>query len=251
MSHEFSFTSLELVFKNVLVLFRFVETNSAGRVLTYGPWLKALRLPAARAAPRAHWPRTPSGKAFPWHRVIGVSAAKSSSASLTASLQEKLLGSERYNPRVPRGSETPPWKPPVKSMLKHKTRKKVFRSEPLLVRPLLRTRRQLRYAIPLSTAPSVVGATIMPIHPSSWRSLVKRLRRRRSRARVQLQRRRMQVLCLSGPTAHEKTTTVSLEGLRDPMGRVSVCGLDPQRESQPSSMSWRRSPIHSLPTSCA
>src|SRR6266403_48995 len=68
--------------------------------------------------------RTPSGKGIPWHRVIG-ERGKILIREPYASLQRKLLESEGVTILESRVDlKRHLWKPPVKSILKHKTRKK-------------------------------------------------------------------------------------------------------------------------------
>jgi methylated-DNA-protein-cysteine methyltransferase related protein len=105
-------------------VFRFVQRIPRGRVLTYGALAKALRLPGgARSAGRA-MAATPSGKAIPWHRVIG-ERGKILIREPYASLQRKLLESEGVTILESRVDlKRHLWKPPVKSKVKHRTRKK-------------------------------------------------------------------------------------------------------------------------------
>src|SRR5437879_10473907 len=101
-----------------------VKQSPRGRVLSYGALAKALRLPGgARSAGRA-MAATPSGKGIPWHRVIG-ERGKILIREPYASLQRKLLESEGVTILESRVDlKRHLWKPPVKSILKHKTRKK-------------------------------------------------------------------------------------------------------------------------------
>jgi len=70
---------------------------------------------------------TPSGKGIPWHRVIG-ERGKILIREPYASLQRKLLESEGVTILESRVDlKRHLWKPPVKSILKHKTRKKRIR----------------------------------------------------------------------------------------------------------------------------
>src|SRR5437899_8842102 len=105
-------------------LYGYVQHIPRGRVLTYGALAKALRLPGgARSAGRA-MSATPSGKGIPWHRVVG-ERGKILIREPYASLQRKLLASEGVailESRVDLKRHL--WKPPKKSILKHKTRKK-------------------------------------------------------------------------------------------------------------------------------
>ena len=105
-------------------VFRFVQQIPRGRVLTYGALAKALRLPGgARSAGRA-MAATPSGKGIPWHRVVG-ERGKILIREPYASLQRKLLASEGIailESRVDLKRHL--WKPPKKSVLKHRTTKK-------------------------------------------------------------------------------------------------------------------------------
>jgi len=105
-------------------VFSFVQRIPRGKVLTYGALAKALRLPGgARSAGRA-MAATPSGRGIPWHRVIG-ERGKILIREPYASLQRKLLESEGVTILESRVDlKRHLWKPPVKSMLKHKTRKK-------------------------------------------------------------------------------------------------------------------------------
>jgi len=84
---------------------------------------KALRLPAARAAPDAPWPRLLPEKAFP-----GIASSVSRQNPHPRALRflaKKLLESEGVTILESRVDlKRHLWKPPVKSMLKHKTRKK-------------------------------------------------------------------------------------------------------------------------------
>src|SRR3979411_3398289 len=74
-------------------VYQLVQQIPRGRVLTYGALAKALRLPGgARSAGRAR-AATPSGKAIPWHRVVG-ERGKILIREPYASLQKKLLESE-------------------------------------------------------------------------------------------------------------------------------------------------------------
>src|SRR6266576_6066561 len=74
-------------------VFRFVQQIPRGRVLTYGALAKALRLRGgARSAGRA-MAASPSGKAIPWHRVVGY-GGKLLIREPYASLQRRLLESE-------------------------------------------------------------------------------------------------------------------------------------------------------------
>ena len=75
------------------LVYRLVKQIPRGRVLSYGALAKALRLPGgARTAGRA-MAATPSGKAIPWHRVVG-ERGKILIREPYASLQKKLLESE-------------------------------------------------------------------------------------------------------------------------------------------------------------
>jgi len=105
-------------------VFRFVQRIPRGRVLTYGALAKALRLPGgARSAGRA-MAATPSGKGIPWHRVIG-ERGKILIREPYASLQRKLLESEGVTILESRVDlKRHLWKPPAKSKLKQRTRKK-------------------------------------------------------------------------------------------------------------------------------
>lgn len=105
-------------------VFRFVQRIPRGRVLTYGGLAKALRLPGgARSAGRA-MAATPSGKGIPWHRVIG-ERGKILIREPYASLQRKLLESEGVTIRESRVDlKRHLWKPPARSKLKHRARKK-------------------------------------------------------------------------------------------------------------------------------
>jgi methylated-DNA-protein-cysteine methyltransferase related protein len=123
MSREFSF--LGAVSKMSWdPVFRFVKQIPRGRVLTYGALAKALRLPGgARSAGRA-MAATPSGRGIPWHRVIG-ERGKILIREPYASLQRKLLESEGVTILESRVDlKRHLWKPPVKSKVKHRTRKK-------------------------------------------------------------------------------------------------------------------------------
>lgn len=74
-------------------VYKLVKQIPRGRVLTYGAVAKALRLPGgARTAGRA-MAACPSGKAIPWHRVLGA-GGKLLIREPYASLQRKLLESE-------------------------------------------------------------------------------------------------------------------------------------------------------------
>ena len=74
-------------------VYKLVKLIPRGRVLTYGAVATALRLPGgARTAGRA-MAACPSGKAIPWHRVIGA-GGKLLIREPYASLQRKLLESE-------------------------------------------------------------------------------------------------------------------------------------------------------------
>jgi len=74
-------------------VYKLVKLIPRGRVLTYGAVARALRLPGgARTAGRA-MAACPSGKAIPWHRVLGASG-KLLIREPYASLQRKLLESE-------------------------------------------------------------------------------------------------------------------------------------------------------------
>jgi len=126
MSCEFSFSSPWSLFSKMSwdSVFRFVQRIPRGRVLTYGALAKALRLRGgARSAGRA-MAATPSGKGIPWHRVIG-ERGKILIREPYASVQRKLLESEGVTILESRVDlKRHLWKPPVKSILKHKTRKK-------------------------------------------------------------------------------------------------------------------------------
>lgn len=74
-------------------VYKLVKLIPRGRVLTYGAVAKALRLPGgARTAGRA-MAACPSGKAIPWHRVLGA-GGKLLIREPYASLQRKLLETE-------------------------------------------------------------------------------------------------------------------------------------------------------------
>jgi len=74
-------------------VYAFVKQIPRGRVITYGALAKALRLRGgARSAGRA-MAASPSGKAIPWHRVVGY-GGKLLIREPYASLQRKLLESE-------------------------------------------------------------------------------------------------------------------------------------------------------------
>jgi len=74
-------------------VYKFVKQIPRGRVVTYGGLAKALRLRGgARSAGRA-MAASPSGKAIPWHRVVGY-GGKLLIREPYASLQRKLLESE-------------------------------------------------------------------------------------------------------------------------------------------------------------
>jgi methylated-DNA-protein-cysteine methyltransferase related protein len=74
-------------------VYRLVKQIPRGRVLSYGALAKILRLRGgARSAGRA-MAATPSGKAIPWHRVLG-EGGKILVREPFASLQKKLLESE-------------------------------------------------------------------------------------------------------------------------------------------------------------
>ena len=74
-------------------VYKFVKLIPRGRVITYGGLAKALRLRGgARSAGRA-MAASPSGKAIPWHRVVGY-GGKLLIREPYASLQRKLLESE-------------------------------------------------------------------------------------------------------------------------------------------------------------
>lgn len=74
-------------------VYRLVKQIPRGRVLSYGAVAKALRLPGgARTAGRA-MAGCPSGKAIPWHRVVGA-GGKLLIREPYASLQRKLLETE-------------------------------------------------------------------------------------------------------------------------------------------------------------
>lgn len=74
-------------------VYKLVKQIPRGRVLTYGAVARALRLPGgARTAGRA-MAGCPSGKAIPWHRVLGA-GGKLLIREPYASLQRKLLESE-------------------------------------------------------------------------------------------------------------------------------------------------------------
>jgi methylated-DNA-protein-cysteine methyltransferase related protein len=74
-------------------VYTFVKQIPRGRVITYGGLAKALRLRGgARSAGRA-MAASPSGKAVPWHRVVGY-GGKLLIREPYASLQRKLLESE-------------------------------------------------------------------------------------------------------------------------------------------------------------
>ena len=74
-------------------VYRLVKQIPRGRVTTYGALAKALHLRGgARTAGRA-MAATPSGKAIPWHRVVG-NRGKLLIREPYASLQRKLLETE-------------------------------------------------------------------------------------------------------------------------------------------------------------
>ena len=74
-------------------VYRVVKQIPRGRVITYGALARALHLRGgARTAGRAMG-ATPSGKAIPWHRVVG-DRGKLLIREPYASLQRKLLESE-------------------------------------------------------------------------------------------------------------------------------------------------------------
>jgi methylated-DNA-protein-cysteine methyltransferase related protein len=74
-------------------VYAFVKQIPRGRVITYGGLAKALRLRGgARSAGRA-MAASPSGKAIPWHRVVGF-GGKLLIREPYAGLQRKLLESE-------------------------------------------------------------------------------------------------------------------------------------------------------------
>ena len=74
-------------------VYALVKKIPRGRVITYGQLAKAVRLSGgARTAGRA-MAACPSGKAIPWHRVVGAGGALLIREPY-ASLQRKLLESE-------------------------------------------------------------------------------------------------------------------------------------------------------------
>jgi len=74
-------------------VYRLVKQIPRGRVTTYGALAKALHLRGgARTAGRA-MAATPSGKAIPWHRVVG-NRGRLLIREPYASLQRKLLETE-------------------------------------------------------------------------------------------------------------------------------------------------------------
>ena len=74
-------------------VYQLVKQIPRGRVLTYGAVARALHLPGgARTAGRA-MAGCPSGKAIPWHRVVGA-GGKLLIREPYASLQRKLLETE-------------------------------------------------------------------------------------------------------------------------------------------------------------
>ena len=74
-------------------VYRLVKQIPRGRVLSYGAVARALHLPGgARTAGRA-MAGCPSGKAIPWHRVVGA-GGKLLIREPYASLQRKLLETE-------------------------------------------------------------------------------------------------------------------------------------------------------------
>src|ERR1700746_683934 len=106
------------------LVFRFVKQIPRGRVLTYGALARALRLPGCAASAGRAGAATPSGKGIPWHRVIG-ERGKILIREPYASLQRRLLESEGVTIRESRVDlKRHLWKPPAKSKLNKKTRKK-------------------------------------------------------------------------------------------------------------------------------
>jgi methylated-DNA-protein-cysteine methyltransferase-like protein len=105
-------------------VYRHVQRIPRGRVLTYGALAKALRLPGgARTAGRA-MAATPSGKAIPWHRVVG-ERGKILIREPYASLQRKLLESEGVKIMESRVDlKLHLWKSPLKSKPKQKAPRK-------------------------------------------------------------------------------------------------------------------------------
>ena len=105
-------------------VYRLVKQIPRGRVLSYGALARALHLPGgARTAGRA-MAATPSGKGIPWHRVVG-ERGKILIREPYASLQRKLLESEGVTILESRVDlKRHLWKPPAKSILKYRTRKK-------------------------------------------------------------------------------------------------------------------------------
>src|SRR5260370_18673491 len=216
-------------------VFRFVKQIPRGRVLTYGALAKALRLPGgARSAGRA-MAATPSGKGIPWDRVIG-ECVKILILEPYASLQRKLLESEGVTILESRVDlKRHLWKPPAKSKLNQRTRKKrTQKGIRRLVRRSLRTGHLSAVCYTsCSCALRWLRATTMSDPILQVENLVKRYGDVEAVRGVSFSVEQGEVFGLLGPNGAGKTTTVEiLEGLRDPDGgRVSVCGLDPQRES--------------------
>jgi methylated-DNA-protein-cysteine methyltransferase related protein len=74
-------------------VYRFVKRIPRGRVTTYGEIARALRLPGGARAAGYAMAACPSGRAIPWHRVIGA-GGRVRMPEPHASLQRKLLAGE-------------------------------------------------------------------------------------------------------------------------------------------------------------
>jgi methylated-DNA-protein-cysteine methyltransferase related protein len=105
-------------------VYKLVKQIPRGRVTTYGALAKALKLRGgARTAGRA-MAATPSGKAIPWHRVVG-SGGKLLIREPYSSLQRKLLESEGVTLLERRVNlKLYLWIPATKATKKSKSRRK-------------------------------------------------------------------------------------------------------------------------------
>src|SRR5580704_5041761 len=101
------------------------------------------------------------------------------------------------------------------------------------VRLRCETHADVRYAIRSRTTPGEWGPMAMTNSILQVENLVKRYGDVEAVRGVSFHVEEGEVFGLLGPNGAGKTTTVEiLEGLREPDGgRVSVCGLDPQRDS--------------------
>src|SRR6202790_944487 len=173
-------------------VYKLVKQIPRGRIATYGQIARMLKLPGgARAAGRA-MAACPSGRGIPWHRVVGADG-RLLLREPNISLQRKLLGSVGFRLRA-------------------------------------ECRRALAEALDASATWEPTGIK-MNTAVIEVENLTKRYGDVEALRGVSFSVSEGEVFGLLGPNGAGKTSTVEiLEGLRTPdSGRVSVCGLDPQR----------------------